>query len=99
MMRWWVITLIFLATFINFIDRLTISVLAPVITSELGLTNLQFAAISTWFLIAYTASQGLSGRMYDRIGSRRGFSLSVTVWSLAAERRRRAYTRRRARRR
>jgi MFS transporter, ACS family, hexuronate transporter len=84
MMRWWVITLIFLATFINFIDRLTISVLAPVITTELGLTNLQFAGISTWFLIAYTASQGASGRLYDRIGPRRGFSLSVTVWSFAA---------------
>jgi hypothetical protein len=55
------ISLVFLATRINFIDRLTISVPAPVITTQLGLTNLQFAGISTWFLIAYTASQGLSG--------------------------------------
>src|SRR5512147_1469607 len=83
-LRWWMISLVFLATLINFIDRLTISVLAPVITVQLGLTNLQFASISTWFLVAYTASQGLSGKLYDRIGTRRGFALSILVWSAAA---------------
>ena len=83
-LRWWMISLVFLATFINFIDRLTISVLAPVITVQLGLTNLQFASISTWFLVAYTASQGLSGKLYDRVGTRRGFTISILIWSTAA---------------
>jgi ACS family hexuronate transporter-like MFS transporter len=83
-LRWWMISLVFLATLINFIDRLTISVLAPVIIVQLGLTNLQFAGISTWFLIAYTASQGLSGKLYDRIGTRRGFAVSILIWSTAA---------------
>ena len=83
-LRWWMISLVFLATLINFIDRLTISVLAPVITVQLGLTNLQFASISTWFLIAYTASQGLSGKLYDRAGTRRGFTISILIWSAAA---------------
>ena len=83
-LRWWIAGLVFLATFINFIDRLTIAVLAPVIKTQLALTNLQFASISVWFLIAYTASQGLSGRLYDRIGTRRGFSASILIWSLAA---------------
>jgi ACS family hexuronate transporter-like MFS transporter len=83
-LRWWMISLVFLATLINFIDRLTISVLAPVIIVQLGLTNLQFASISTWFLIAYTASQGLSGKLYDRIGTRRGFAVSILIWSTAA---------------
>ncbi|MFB3825167.1 MAG: MFS transporter [Bryobacteraceae bacterium] len=82
--KWLVISLVFFATLINFLDRLTVSVLAPIIQQSLHLTNLQFAGISTWFLIAYTASQGLSGRLYDRVGTRRGFSISVTVWSLAA---------------
>jgi ACS family hexuronate transporter-like MFS transporter len=59
-------------------------VLAPVITVQLGLSNLQFASISTWFLVAYTASQGLSGRLYDRVGTRRGFTISILVWSVAA---------------
>lgn len=83
-LRWWIIGLVFLATLINYIDRLTISVLAPVITRDLGLTNTQFGSIVTWFLLAYTISQGLSGRLYDRIGTRLGFVLSITVWSIAA---------------
>src|SRR5882724_3599625 len=83
-LRWWIVGLIFLATLINFIDRLTISVLAPVITKQLGLNNLQYASITTWFLLAYTISQGLSGKLYDRIGTRRGFTLSILVWASAA---------------
>ena len=83
-LRWWIAGLIFLATLINFIDRLTISILGPVITTQLGLSNLQFASITTWFLVAYTASQGLSGKLYDRIGARRGFTLSISIWSIAA---------------
>src|SRR5439155_7840303 len=51
-LRWWIISLIFLATFINFLDRLTIAVQAQTITEQLRLTNLEFASISTWFLLA-----------------------------------------------
>src|ERR1017187_9094469 len=83
-LRWWMLGLVFLATLINFLDRLTISVLAPVITSQLGLTSLQYAGISTWFLVAYAASQGFSGRIFDRIGTRRGFTFAVFLWSIAA---------------
>jgi len=83
-LRWWIAGLIFLATLINFIDRLTISILGPVIIKEFSLTNLQFAKLTTWFLVAYTASQGLSGKLYDQIGPRRGFTLSILVWSVAA---------------
>ncbi len=83
-LRWLIIGLIFLATLINYIDRLTVSVLAPVITEALKLSNLEYASLGTWFLLAYTISQGVSGRLYDRIGARRGFTISITVWSLAA---------------
>src|SRR5712671_2548897 len=83
-LRWWIISLIFLATLINYIDRLTISVLAPVITRDLGLTNTEFGGIITWFLLAYTISQGLSGKLYDRIGTKRGFVCSNLLWSMAA---------------
>jgi ACS family hexuronate transporter-like MFS transporter len=83
-LRWLIIGLIFLATLINYIDRLTVSVLAPVITEALKLSNLEYASLGTWFLLAYTISQGVSGRLYDQIGARRGFTLSITVWSLAA---------------
>jgi len=83
-LRWWIAGLIFFATLINFLDRLTISILAPVITVQLHLTNLQFATLTTWFLVAYTISQGVSGKVYDRIGPRRGFTISILIWSLAA---------------
>ena len=83
-LRWWIVGLVFLATLINYIDRLTISVLAPVITRDLGLTNTEFGGIVTWFLLAYTISQGLSGKLYDRIGTRLGFVVSITIWSVAA---------------
>jgi len=83
-LRWWIVGLVFLATLINYIDRLTISVLAPVITRDLGLTNTEFGGIVTWFLLAYTISQALSGKLYDRIGTRLGFVASITVWSVAA---------------
>src|SRR3954464_14274712 len=76
-LRWLIVTLVFLATLINFIDRLTISVLAPVIREKLHLSNLQYAQIGTWFLIAYTLSQGLSGRLYDRVGTKIGFTISI----------------------
>lgn len=83
-LRWWIISLIFLATLINYIDRLTISVLAPVITRDLGLSNTEFGGILTWFLLAYTISQALSGKLYDRVGTKRGFVYSIILWSLAA---------------
>src|SRR5687768_3995829 len=83
-LRWWIISLIFLATLINYIDRLTISVLASEITRDLGLSNTEFGGIITWFLLAYTISQALSGKLYDRVGTKRGFVYSIILWSLAA---------------
>ncbi len=83
-LRWVIIALVFFATLINYIDRLTISVLGPVIVQDLGLTNTEYGSIATWFLVAYTLSQGLSGKLYDRVGIKRGFTVSIIVWSVAA---------------
>src|SRR5688500_2113771 len=83
-LRWVIIALIFFATLINYIDRLTVSVLAPLIVKDLQLTNTEFGGIATWFLLAYTISQSLSGKLYDRIGIKKGFMVSIVVWSVAA---------------
>jgi ACS family hexuronate transporter-like MFS transporter len=83
-LRWWIVGLIFLATLINYIDRLTISVLAPAITKDLGLNNTEYGGIVAWFLLAYTISQGLSGKLYDRVGTKIGFVCSIALWSIAA---------------
>lgn len=81
-MRWWVIALIFAAVLINFLNRLTIAVLGPVITAQFHLSSSEFASLTTVFLIAYTLSQGLSGKLYDAIGVKAGFTVSIIVWSV-----------------
>lgn len=83
-LRWLIIGLIFFVTVINYIDRQTISVLAKVITDDLGLSNVEFGTITVWFLVAYTLSQAVSGRIYDRAGVKYGFVFSVVVWSIGA---------------
>src|SRR5687767_15697571 len=73
-LRWVIVGMIFFATLINYIDRLTVSVLAPKIVEDLNLTNTEFGGVATWFLFAYTISQTLSGKLYDRIGIKKGRS-------------------------
>lgn len=83
-LRWLMIGLVFLATIINYIDRQTVSVLKTAISQDLGLSNTDYAAIQNSFLVFYGLSQLLSGRLYDRVGTRRGFVFSIVLWSLAA---------------
>ena len=83
-LRWSILALLFLATLINFLNRLAIAVLGPVMTLQLGLSSSQFAALTTSFLIAYTVSQGISGKLYDKVGTKRGFVISIVVWSLSS---------------
>jgi MFS transporter, ACS family, hexuronate transporter len=83
-LRWLIISLIFLATVINYIDRQTLSVLKTAISADLGLSNADYAAIQNSFLLLYGISQMVSGRLYDRIGTRLGFVFSIVVWSAAA---------------
>ena len=83
-LRWCIITLIFCATVINYIDRQTVSVLKTSISDDLGLSNADYAAIQNSFLVLYGISQMVSGRIYDRVGTRLGFIFSIIVWSFAA---------------
>jgi len=83
-LRWLMVGLVFLATVINYIDRQTVSVLKTAISQDLGLSNSDYAAIQNSFLVFYGISQMVSGRLYDIIGTRRGFVFSIVVWSLAA---------------
>ena len=83
-LRWLIISLIFLATVINYIDRQTVSVLKTSISQDLGLSNADYAAVQNSFLLFYGISQIVSGRLYDVIGTRLGFVFSIVVWSLAS---------------
>jgi len=83
-LRWWIIGLIFIATVINYIDRTAFALLWPEMGEDLGMDNSDYALMLNFFLFAYAASKFLSGRLYDQIGTRIGFVLSIVVWSASA---------------
>jgi len=82
--RWWVAALLVAATTVNYIDRQAISVAAPVVIREFGLSALDYAWIPFSFLLAYAVMQIVAGGIVDVIGPRRGLSLSVIWWSVAS---------------
>ncbi|WP_276391038.1 MFS transporter [Eudoraea chungangensis] len=83
-LRWWIIGLIFVATVINYIDRTAFALLWPQMGEDLGMDKSDYAFLLNIFMAAYALSKFLSGRLYDQIGTRIGFTLSIIVWSLAA---------------
>ncbi len=82
--RWYVGALLFASTVINYIDRQTLSVLAPVLKEQFRWTNSDFALIVIAFRVAYAGGQTVSGRLLDRVGTRSGLSLAVAFYSAAA---------------
>lgn len=82
--RWTIAALLFASTVINYIDRQSLSVLAPYLKSDFHWSNQQFAWIVISFRAAYAIGQALTGRLLDRIGTRNGLTLSVAWYSLAA---------------
>ena len=88
-LRWWIIGLIFLATVINYIDRSALSIMwggADVegsIAQTLELTKQDYARILNVFMIFYALGQLFSGKVFDKVGTRIGFVLSIGIWSLS----------------
>ncbi len=82
--RWFVCALLFFAATINYMDRQVIALLKPVLQSQLGWTEIGYSNIVLAFHVAYAIGLLVMGRVVDRIGTRKGFSLAVLVWSAAA---------------
>ena len=88
-LRWWVVTLVALATVINYIDRQSLNVLWPEISAELYPDRTEdqrkgiYALISVIFVFSYAFGQAIFGKIFDWIGTRMGFALSIAVWSVA----------------
>lgn len=82
--RWGIAALLFGATTINYIDRQTLSVVAPYIRDDLSITNEGYGYAVGSFLAAYTVMHLVSGRIVDAVGTRIGFALAVAWWSVAA---------------
>jgi len=83
-LRWWIIGLIFIATVINYIDRTAFALLWPEMGKDLGMDKSDYALMLNIFMATYAASKFLSGKLYDQIGTRIGFVVSIVVWSGAA---------------
>jgi MFS transporter, ACS family, hexuronate transporter len=83
-LRWYIGGILFLSTVINYIDRQTLSVLAPHIKDEFHWDNSTFALLIISFRIAYSFGQTASGRFLDVIGIRKGLSITVAFYSIAA---------------
>lgn len=81
--RWLIVALLFFATTINYLDRQIIGLLKPVLEKEFAWTETDFAFIVMAFTAAYALGLLLFGWLIDRIGTRRGYSLSVIIWSIS----------------
>ncbi|MFN7924627.1 MAG: MFS transporter [Bryobacteraceae bacterium] len=82
-LRWWIAGLLFLSTVINYVDRQTLSIVAPVLTKELNLSPVQYSNILNAFLVAYTLMYLGSGVLVDRWGTRKALAVFVGWWSIS----------------
>ena len=82
-MRWWIVVLVFLAAVLNYVDRQTLSALAPTIQKDLGMDDHDYANILNIFLVAYTLAYLVSGKLVDKIGTRRSTLVFVLWWSMS----------------
>jgi ACS family hexuronate transporter-like MFS transporter len=82
-LRWWIAVLLFSATVINYVDRQTLSILAPVLSRELHLSTTEYANIVSAFLYAYTVMYLVSGVLVDRWGTRASLGTVMAWWSVS----------------
>lgn len=83
--RAWILCgMLFFATALSFLDRQVLSVLAPQLTADFGMSNAVYSRVVFAFVLSYTVMFALGGRLMDALGTRVGLALSVGVWSLAS---------------
>jgi len=82
-LRWIIAAMLFLATTLNYGDRLTLSVVSPEVRREFGMNEEDYSHVVTLFLLAYAIMYAGSGYVVDRLGTRRGFAVFLSGWSVA----------------
>ena len=81
--RWWVCGLLLLATMVNYMDRLTLNLLAKHINSDLGLNKVHYAAIESGFALAFAGGAIVFGLLADRVNVYWLYPFAVLAWSAA----------------
>jgi ACS family hexuronate transporter-like MFS transporter len=83
-LRWWIAAMLFASTAINYMDRQTLSLLAPYLKVTYHWTNSDYANLVIAFRVAYAIGQTVCGRWMDRIGTRLGITITVFFYSVAS---------------
>jgi len=83
-LRWWIGGLLFASTVINYVDRQTLSLLAPYLKVQYHWTNSDYANLAIAFRVAYSIGQSAFGRLMDRVGTRRGLTVTVIFYSMVS---------------
>lgn len=81
--RWWVLAMLFLVTVINFVDRQSLSIVAPVLRESLKLSNTDYGIIVACFQMGMMIGEFPMGMLMDRLGVRFGFTFAATWWSVS----------------
>lgn len=82
--RWIIVALLFFATTINYLDRQVIGLLKDDLSREFGWSEKDYSNIVMAFSAAYAVGLLLFGNIIDRLGTKRGYTISVVIWSIAA---------------
>jgi ACS family hexuronate transporter-like MFS transporter len=82
--RWTICSLVFYATTINYLDRQVISLLKPILEKEFNWTESDYSNIVVAFQFAYALGMVGAGRFIDKIGTKIGYALTLTLWSIAS---------------
>lgn len=83
-LRWWIGGILFASTIINYVDRQTLSLLAPYFKQDYHWSNTDYANIVVAFRVAYSIGQTVCGRLMDRIGTKRGLTITVLWYSIVS---------------
>ena len=82
-LRWVVVTLVAIATVINYVDRNALAIMWVEIGPELGMDEFDYARLVMVFMVGYAIGQALFGKIFDMVGTRLGFVLAIVVWSVS----------------
>lgn len=83
-LRWWILTLLFLATTVNYLDRIILGILLPQIRKDIPMNAEVYSYVATAFQLCYTIGFLIAGKLIDRLGTRIGYSISIIWWALSS---------------
>lgn len=82
--RWTICALLFFATTINYLDRQVLSLLQTTLAEKFNWSNSDYANITAVFQFGYAISMLFAGRIIDKLGTKKGYTWAIIIWSLGA---------------